>query len=267
MTLWLSTLVHLGLGVGGALAVWAWYRRTGNAAWIDAVWAALIGAGALLHGAFGATTPAAWGLSLLMAAWSLRLSAHLFHRVATEPEDGRYEALRERWILRHGEAAVPGRFLVFYLLQAVLATALAVPAGLVAFDRAAAFGPWQILSLALGAVSLAGAHLSDRQLARFRADPANRGRTCREGLWARSRHPNYFFEILLWTAFALYAVPSPGGLWAWIAPASIAFFLLKVTGIPLTEAQALRRRGDDYRHYMRTTSALVPWFRPKENTP
>jgi steroid 5-alpha reductase family enzyme len=268
MTLWTSALSHLAVSLLSACGVWLWYKRTDNAAWIDTAWAALIGIGALMHGfAAGASTLGSWGLSLLMAAWSLRLALHLFHRVANEPEDGRYTALRRTWAVKDGFHRIPGKFLRFYLLQALLATALALPAGLVAFDPSASWGICQELSLALGIGSLVGAHISDLQLARFRANPANRGRTCRAGLWRTSRHPNYFFEILLWVSFALYASNAPSGAWAWLAPAAIAFFLVKVTGIPLTEAQALRSRGDDYRRYIQTTSALVPWFPRPENTP
>jgi len=268
VNLWTSALVHLAVSVVTVFGVWLWYKRTGNAAWIDTAWGGLIGIGALIHALCArASTLESWGLSLLMMAWSIRLTFHLFHRVAHEPEDGRYTALRQAWTARHGADKIPGRFLGFYLMQALLATALALPAGLVAFDPFAHWGLCQELSIVLGVVSLLGAYLSDAQLARFREQASNRGRTCRDGIWRYSRHPNYFFEILLWVSFALYASSSPGGAWAWLAPASITFFLVKVTGIPLTEAQSLRSRGDDYRRYIQTTSALVPWFPRRESTP
>ena len=80
------------------------------------------------------------------------------------------------------------------------------------------------------------------------------------GLWRYSRHPNYFFEWLVWVAYCVFAWPSPWG-WATIyCPLLMLFFLFRVTGIPMTEEQALRSRGDDYRDYQRTTSAFVPWF-------
>jgi steroid 5-alpha reductase family enzyme len=268
MNLWTSTLVHLAVSVMTVFGVWLWYRRTDNAAWIDTAWGALIGIGAVIHPlASGASSLESWGLSLLMTAWSVRLTIHLYRRVAHEPEDGRYTALRSAWTARFGADKIPGRFLRFYLMQAFLATALALPAGLVAFDHAARWGVWQELSILVGIVSLVGAYLSDSQLAHFREIPSNKGKTCRDGFWQYSRHPNYFFEILLWVSFALYATTAPGGAWAWLAPISIAFFLVKVTGIPLTEAQSLRSRGDDYRRYIQTTSALLPWFPLREKNP
>jgi steroid 5-alpha reductase family enzyme len=109
-------------------------------------------------------------------------------------------------------------------------------------------------------VALAGESAADRQLARFKADPANRGRVCREGLWRYSRHPNYFFEWIHWWAYVFLAVGSPH--W-WLAPFGVVamlVFLTLVSGIPRSEAQALKSRGAGYREYQRTTSAFLPWF-------
>jgi steroid 5-alpha reductase family enzyme len=88
-------------------------------------------------------------------------------------------------------------------------------------------------------------------------------------LWRYSRHPNYFFEWLIWMAFAMFALGSTGGFWGLLSPALILYFVLRVTGIPATEAQALRTRGEEYRRYQQTTSAFVPWFPktiPQEKT-
>ena len=114
-------------------------------------------------------------------------------------------------------------------------------------------------------VALGGETLADRQLAGFKADPSNRGKVCRTGLWRSSRHPNYFFEWLVWVSLFVVALPAP---WGWItifAPALMLFFLLRVTGIPYTEQQSLRSKGDAYRAYQRTTNAFFPWFPKKEN--
>ena len=119
--------------------------------------------------------------------------------------------------------------------------------------------------LALWATALAGEVLADRQLARFRGAPGNRGKTCRAGLWRYSRHPNYFFEWLIWCAYSLMTLPAPYG-WIGLAnPLLMLFLILKVTGIPANEARALQTRGEDYRRYQRSTSAFVPWFPKKES--
>ncbi len=112
--------------------------------------------------------------------------------------------------------------------------------------------------------SVGGEAIADRQLAKFRANPANKGKTCRDGLWRYSRHPNYFFEWLHWFAYVLLAIGSPIAWLAWAGPLVMYVFLRWISGIPYTEAQALRTRGEDYARYQRTTPMLIPWF-PKED--
>jgi steroid 5-alpha reductase family enzyme len=113
-------------------------------------------------------------------------------------------------------------------------------------------------------VAIAGEAIADRQLARFRAHPANRGKTCRVGLWSVSRHPNYFFEWLIWCAYIPLSIGSPLFFAALLGPVLLLVFLLKVSGVPPTEAQAVSSRGEDYRRYQRTVSVFFPWF-PKED--
>jgi steroid 5-alpha reductase family enzyme len=120
------------------------------------------------------------------------------------------------------------------------------------------FSDW--LGFSVWLVAILGESLADRQLAAFKADPSNRGKVCSAGLWKFSRHPNYFFEWLVWVALFLFALPAPWGWTTIFAPALMLFFLLRVTGIPYTEQQSLRSRGEAYRSYQRTTSAFVPWF-------
>ena len=99
----------------------------------------------------------------------------------------------------------------------------------------------------------------------FASDPVNKNAVCDIGLWRWSRHPNYFFEWLIWAAFCLFAIDSKYGYLALVPPALMLYFLFRVTGIPATEAQALRTRGEDYKRYQETTSAFVPWFPRKEH--
>jgi steroid 5-alpha reductase family enzyme len=108
-----------------------------------------------------------------------------------------------------------------------------------------------------------GEAVADQQLHNFKKNTANKGKTCQVGLWKYSRHPNYFFDWLVWIGFATFAVTSPWGFVGILSPALILCFLLGLTGIPATEAQALRSRGEEYRDYQRRTSAFVPWF-PKK---
>lgn len=163
--------------------------------------------------------------------------------------------LRREWATR-----VPLKFFFFFEFQALLCVVLSAPFLLPAVNPAPQFSPLEYAGAALWVIAILGEIVSDGQLSAFKADHRNKGKTCRVGLWNLSRHPNYFFEWLIWMAFALFALPSPYGYLGLVSPALILYFLFKVTGIPATEAQALRSRGDDYRRYQETTSAFVPWF-------
>lgn len=248
------------------LVVWAvaailqtagWYRqwRRSNAGIVDVVWALGVGLAAIIFAGVGsgAELPRLL-LALLGGAWGLRLGAYLWRRVRGEAEDGRYAYLRTRW---HEDQR---KWFAFFQFQALLVAMFSVPFFAVAANPVAAPTIWTFAALATFIGSVAGEAIADAQLARFRTEPANRGKTCRRGLWRYSRHPNYFFEWLHWFAYVFLAIGSP--LW-WLAlagPLVMFIFLRWLSGIPFTEAQALRTRGDDYRNYQRTTPMLFPWF-------
>ena len=104
------------------------------------------------------------------------------------------------------------------------------------------------------------AELSYAQLAAFKRDPANKGGVCDVGLWRYSRHPNYFFEWLIWIAYAVFALASPYGWIAIAMPVLMLHFLINVTGLKATEEQALRSKGERYRQYQARTSGFIPWI-------
>lgn len=233
-------------------AGWALARRLDNAGYVDAIWAGLLAMVAVYAGLTGeGCAVARWMVAMLGGVWGARLCLHVLHRVLREPEDGRYRYLREHW---KGDQL---KFFLFFQGQAVFVVIFALPM-LVAADNAVGLG-WAIAAGAVWLVAVAGEAAADRQLDRFRADPANRGKTCREGLWAWSRHPNYFFEWLHWFAYALLATGAPNAWLAWTGPVLMLAFLYRFTGIPWTEQQALRSRGEDYARYQREVSAFFPW--------
>lgn len=235
------------------LAGWVWQQRRRNAGIVDVLWASGLAASAVLCAALGNGAP---GPRLLLALaggiWGTRLAWHLWHRVCREPEDGRYAYLRGLWSDHWA------RWLALFQLQAVLVALFSVPYVIVASNPSTRPG-WLASASLIWLGAIAGESWADQQLARFRADPANRGRTCREGLWRYSRHPNYFFEALQWLSYPLLAVGAPGWELAWLGPVAMFLFLRFLSGIPFTEAQALRTRGEDYRDYQRRTSMLIPW--------
>ena len=235
-------------------AGWLWQRRHLNAGPADVLWSALLAvcAWTLAASGTGALAPRVL-LAVFGGGWAVRLAAHLAVRVGREEEDGRYQALRVRW------AGDQGRWFAFFQFQALSVPLFALPFVPVAANRHPHPG-WLIAGVALWLLGVLGEALADRQLARFRAAPQHRGRTCRSGLWRYSRHPNYFFEWLHWFAYVAWSVGSPLAPLAWLGPISMYVFLRYLSGVPWTEQQALRSRGQDYRDYQRSTSIFFPWF-------
>ena len=196
-------------------------------------------------------------IAAMVAVWSARLGTHLAVRVAGHHpvEDSRYVQLRRDWA---GNFA-PKMF-GFFQLQAVSVVVLGVAFLFAAQNPAPALHALEFAGAALWLVAICGEALADAQLAAFKRVPANKGRVCAVGLWRTSRHPNYFFEWLIWVAYFVFALASPWGWLAIIGPSGILFLLLRVTGIPMAEQQSLRSKGDAYRRYQQTTSAFMPWF-------
>src|SRR5262249_9907244 len=163
--------------------------------------------------------------------WGMRLSLYLlFTRVIGHPEEGRYVQLRRDW-----KTGIGFKFLIFYEAQAVLAVALSLPFLLVAHDREPGLRWNEYLGTGLWVIALLRVTFADMQLNALKRNPANKGQVCYVGLWHFSRHPNYFFEWLIWVAYAIFTLNVPYGYLGLIMPAVMLFFLFKVTGIPATE--------------------------------
>jgi steroid 5-alpha reductase family enzyme len=259
MNPWKQLLLVWALAAIAQGIAWARQQRTANAGIVDVVWSFGLGAAAVVAAATGVGAPLPRALlAALGGLWGLRLGLHLLRRVRGEAEDGRYAQLRKRW------GAAPLKWLGMFQFQALLVALFSLPFLAVAASPVEHWNAWTIAGIAVWLGSVVGETLADRQLARFRAEPANRGTTCRDGLWRWSRHPNYFFEWLHWFAYVLLAVGSPFAWLAWIGPLLMYVFLRWISGIPFTEAQALRSRGEDYARYQRNTPMLFPWF-PKED--
>jgi steroid 5-alpha reductase family enzyme len=253
-------LALLGSGWTVAAAVmfllWLVQRRTGNAGIVDVGWAAITGGLAVWH--------AGWGdglverrllVGLLGALWGGRLAWHLWRdRFWQQPEEGRYVTLRQNWS-PHADRS----FFVFFQAQGLAALALSLPFALAAVSTSPFPQVSDLAGLALVLIGVVGETVADRQLLAFKKEPGSRGKTCRRGLWRYSRHPNYFFEWVLWCSFGVLGLAAPWGWLGLVAPGIILYSILFVTGIPPTEAQALASRGDDYRRYQQTTSPFIPW--------
>ena len=192
-------------------------------------------------------------IAVLVLIWCARLGSFLFKRVKQSGKDGRFDDIKPHW----------GRFLMAWTFQG-LWVFMTLLAALLAITSPAAAG-WDLLAslgLAVWAAGFAIEVIADRQKSAFRADPANRGAFIRSGLWAWSRHPNYFGEILLWTGIALMATPGfAGWQWlGWLSPLFVAWLLMKVSGVPMLEQRADATWGGqpDYEAYKAKTPGLFP---------
>ena len=239
--------------------VWWLSVKSNNYSWVDVAWAMSFAPVALGYTLGGdGWLPRRLGVGLLVAAWSLRLGPHLWRRVASHhpDEDPRYAVLRERW-----KQGLQRKFFYFFQAQGVLVWLLTLPVALIVQRTSTSFHLLEWVGLTLWFIALLGEGIADAQLAHFKRSSSHRDAVCQNGLWRYSRHPNYFFQSLLWWGLFLMALPSPWGWLSILAPLSMLHFLLNVTGIPLTEKLSVQKRGDVYREYQRTTSAFIPWFR------
>lgn len=234
---------------------WALQLRTRNAGLVDAIWAWTLGGLAVVYAVLGTAPPELRLLMGLMGGlWGLRLGWHLWARNHGKPEDWRYARFREQW----GAKANRNMFW-FFQFQNLFTLMLSASAFLTVAYRSDSPGTAaMLLAVAIAVVSVLGEGIADRQMERFRRNPANKGRVCRDGLWRYSRHPNYFFECVHWLAYVPLVIAAPWGWLSLAAPLVMAFLLLKMSGVPLLEAEmAQRKKG--YAEYVRTTSVLIPW--------
>jgi steroid 5-alpha reductase family enzyme len=245
--IWLVCAAMMTLG-------WAWAQRRENAGIVDVLWSTGLAASAVVIGILGAGAAVPRiVVAALGGIWGARLALHLWQRVRGEPEDGRYQALRGRW------GNNPFRWFGLFQCQAFLIPLFSIPFAAAAANTGASI-LWCAIGIGIWLIGVGGESLADRQLARFRADPSHRGKTCRVGLWRYSRHPNYFFEWLHWFSYVALALGAPTAWYSLSGPLLMYVFVRWISGVPYAEAQALRTRGDEYREYQRRTSVLIPWW-------
>lgn len=261
MVLILSLAAALSLTMAMAFLL---ARATGNSGWVDTIWSyatGIAGAAAALVPLDGQATQLSRQLlvAALVMVWAVRLGSHILSRTLAGHDDPRYVQLRKEWGAR-ADVLMFG----FLQIQAACALLLALAVMVAARNPAPGWLLTDTLGLVLMVAAVIGEGVADRQLASFRANPANRGRVCDAGLWGMSRHPNYFFEWLGWVAYpviALGGMPFTYGLgWlAVLAPALMYWLLVHASGIPPTEAHMLRSRGDLFRAYQARVNAFWPW--------
>lgn len=248
------------MSVAMAIA-WLVQQRTGNSGWVDAFWTFSVG----ITGAIAALSAfpgqqdglRALLVAALVTAWSLRLGLHIVQRTVGMDDDPRYAKMREEW----GDDA-PRQMFLLLQIQALVSIPLVLSIAVAAWNTARPAGWQDVVAVAILGIAIAGEGIADTQLRRFARNPSNRGKVCNAGLWRWSRHPNYFFEWLVWLAYPIFAINMDGSYaWGWIAitaPLCMYWLLTRVSGIPLLEEHMEAKYGDPYREYQRTTSSFFP---------
>lgn len=189
-------------------------------------------------------------LLMMVTLWGLRISVFVLKRILHERhEDKRYAKIREgfgplAWL----------KFLIIFEFQAMLQVAMSVQLLIIARNPNTHVGACEMVGIVLFSLALIGETIADEQLRQFKANAENKAQVCNIGLWRYSRHPNYFFEWLIWVGLFIYGLSSPWGWLGIVAPAIMYWLLMYVSGVPMAEEQALKSRGEAYRRYQQETS-------------
>ena len=253
-----ALLIAWGLASALLFILWCIQVKTNNASYVDVGWTISIVLTAVVLAIMLKGNALRDVLCLgMIGLWGGRLSVHLVKRIKHEAhEDKRYQRMRQDW-----GGNLNQKFFFFFQFQAVLAVLLAVVFIAPMRNTTSAITIVEVLAVIIWIIGFWGESIADHQLKQFKANSANRGKTCDIGLWYCSRHPNYFFEWLMWVAYFIFALGSVGGVWGIASPVIMLILLLKVSGVPLAEAQALLSKGDNYRRYQESTSMFIPWFK------
>jgi steroid 5-alpha reductase family enzyme len=242
--------------VGGvfatAIACWVYSVIRDDVSIVDSLWSLMFLELLTIYLLLSAPlTPRAWLVLALVVIWSLRLSIHITHRNHGQPEDHRYATIRAN---NEPHFRYKSLYIVFGL-QAALACFIGLPLLLAAAGESAL--SWlDALGVSLWLFGMFFEVVGDAQLARFKADPQNRGKVLDTGLWRYTRHPNYFGEFTIWWGFFVLAVAA-GGWWTILSPLLMSFLLLRVSGVALLE-KTIGERRPEYADYVRRTNAFFP---------
>ena len=248
--------LNLLIGVGTLIGLWFIYLWKRNPSVVDLGWAIGLTLMGLIHNLRGDTvSEGSLLVGVLVLLWGLRLGGYLFWtRLRLGKRDARYESLQQKQTV-----AAPLFFLMHYLIQACFQAVV----GFVFIFTAQTTrlgSVYALVGLTVWCMGYGGSIAADAQLHRFRIRPENRGKVCQVGLWNYSRHPNYFFEILLWSGFAFIGLSAPMGWLGLISPIALLLTMTFITG-PISERQSLKSKPDAYRQYQKGTSMMIPWFK------
>jgi len=245
-------LLSLALTLGLMTLLWLYSLRIKNSSIVDIFWGTGFVIVAWLYFALTAYSPRNLLLALLVTVWGLRLSLHIFRRNHGKPEDFRYHAWREE----HGKRWWWWSWIQVFALQGIILWLVSAPLLASMINGSAQWTIFDGLGFVVWLTGFIFEAGGDWQLARFKANPANKGKLLTTGLWALTRHPNYFGDATIWWGYFLFALP--GGAWTIFAPALMTFLLLRVSGVTMLEQTMKIKPG--YEAYMRNTPAFFPKF-------
>lgn len=193
-------------------------------------------------------------VNLLVSIWGIRLASHIYFRILGKPEDFRYAKWRAEW----GKWFYMRSYLQVYLLQGALLFFIILPVLLIQKSPSSAFGWLDLLGICVWSTGFIFEVVGDSQLKKFVQNPANKGKILQTGLWALSRHPNYFGEVAQWWGLWILALSAPFGWVGVLGPVTITFLILKVSGVPLLEKKM--SENPDFENYKQKVSMFFPWF-------
>lgn len=257
MSIWQTYIFGLFPITAIACSTWLLSLRKRDVSIVDGVWSLLLWSAGVTYVVAGPPLRSRALLILtLLTVWAVRLAVYITARNWGEPEDRRYQQIRAR---NQPNFDIKSLYLVF-LLQALLAWIISLPLLCAASADARLIWP-DYLGGAIVVFGILFESIGDRQMARFKSDPANRGQVMDRGLWRYTRHPNYFGECCVWWGFYVIALAA-NGWWSLPGPLLITILLLRVSGVALLEKDIADRRPA-YRLYMQRTNSFIPG-RPRQ---
>lgn len=257
-----GSLILIGFTISFVIMIASWILANflNFYSFVDVSWAYGIGLISLAYAFFGSGHFEKRFLVLIISAiWSLRLGTFILLRLKEKfpVEDKRYGKLKQKW-----NGKIKEKFLIFFIFQGISQPILCMPF-LLASTNPNPISWIELTSLMVCLIGIIGESTADFQMRLFKKNPENKNLVCNKGLWMFSRHPNYFFEWVIWCGISILGISSSHGYLSLISPILMFLLLNFVTGVPPSEEQSILSRGDLYREYQKKTNRFFPWFSKK----
>ncbi len=245
----LTIIVHMSL-------IWLWYRITNNPSVVDVGWALGLTLSGLIYLGQSSLSIRTVILGSALLMWGIRLAGYLWWtRIRQKHIDKRYTAISQSWTVKK-----PLGFFINFQLQGLFIFMVSISWYFISLSPATHINLIDLIGLIFFIFALGLESLADLQLQQFKKN--HPGQVCNQKLWRLSRHPNYFFEWLIWSSFTLFSLTAPYGLLSLFSPLALYVIMAFIT-IPITERESLKSKGEAYLEYQSKTPAFFPkisWF-------